>query len=698
MSERRPAIIDHPELDQQILNSIFRPVAAALQQDIDHPVFFLSLVPDQWKVRYFGLALDNKPENSSRLFEETISSVKTAIAKADKPAFESLDEAFENLRSRKLLDRTLTGRAINFLSNEEVALGWTNSSVAGGSWGLDCDDEAPQVWFQAALDWAACEFNKERFLGVYKGKALAPLEHKRALHVDNYVQRQGIINAVNAGAFLAEAVLCGGFASEKNEVAEKPSALNHWFVPIQGLGQWRAAACWIASLKKDQTQEPGLYAVIDELLSQAIIDVFAEQFGDAVVVPPTQNDRYKRIADALSLLWWSEEICLYWRGENVFRLCRDSVDKALKQSEPTPSRFWLASRGFIKVEKVGQFHRIHLAFQCFKPEHVRLLGFDRVTLTVRLLNELACDQPASKMEKYGENIRGRIESRLEQLTLRDSNQQALLRAEIEDAAVHTIKNAITTMGWRHALSELSRIFSRITDPEIAAAVIEARSVLAKLRNPEAIGSLLRLRSLVETGKREKLKYWTAYDLLERWKPSQELLELYRNYIKNFAAQICVGMSYEKTIAIGIDGAGSEQIDLANLQADSMEEWYLGPLIPLSFSGGDDSHIALLATLIEPLSNAIKATSKCEVSPAIFIRLFDHLPDYVLVRIENWTLAPPDRLPPGVLQLQEILKKTRMASIPDKPWRDRNYWGVEVKLHPHKLAEWILERKADSGDR
>jgi len=103
-----------------------------------------------------------------------------------------------------------------------------------------------------------------------------------------------------------------------------PSKLDHWFMPLAGLGQWRAAGCWIAPDSTAKMQRVGLYSVIEQLLSQTIIDVFVERLGEVIIDSRADSLTVKlgQLANALTMLWWSEEIRLYRENANVFRLAR----------------------------------------------------------------------------------------------------------------------------------------------------------------------------------------------------------------------------------------------------------------------------------------------------------------------------------------------------------------------------------------
>jgi len=123
--------------------------------------------------------------------------------------------------------------------------------------------------------------------------------------------------------------------------------------------------------------------------------------------------------------------------------------------------------------------------------------------------------------------------------------------------------------------------------------------------------------------------------MERREPA-ELLRVYAAYVERFAALVCFGHRYFAPSKFVLPEAQSALWILPNRPAEP-GGLRLGMLIPFSMKHSATSHIALLGTLIEPLSNASRhGEPPRSGEPGIFIHLLDELPEQIVVRIENLT--------------------------------------------------------------
>ena len=671
------------------VDSIFAPVAAALQKDVQHPVFFISLVPNDWSVQYFGLPKPERPDAECEIDGHLQALIKALERSLDRGP-DLLDRFFEDHIKPHLGDPNiraqLTEWALKRLHGRRVPLGWEDSSSTGSSiWGRQNEGNQPLLWFQDALEWACRhQFNLEGFLeGRNRVEKEVMLYSNHLMSIPQYLSWPGLVNPRTAEAFVAEVLLYNTYRDGTSPCL--PTELDHWFVPLAGLGQWRAAACW---LSPHATPPPpftlGEHSAFQQLLSQALIDLFVDQLGRVI-----QSGKKEQLPDAFSVLWWSE------LPPRVF-----SSQGDLTRNHPLSQ----GNNAFLKIEKEGELCNISMDFNAIHPELQARIGtisgFDRVEFKIRLFDE----SPANLRDlapRHQSQLQMRLSSLLRQHAATADTTKALLRLDIEDAAIHMLKNSITITRWKESLAKLRKVEGQAMEATVKHAIREAQMSLASCFIVEGMGNLLRLKTIVEGDEWAKLESWTALELLERWQDRDPaILGIYAKWVGRFSALVCFGNSYHhgfKLVLRGHRTVTSTTIDTAQVPegtTDTMETWWENPqpMVPLSLREVR-SHIALLSTLIEPLLNATEALRRApREGSCLIIEMIDRLPQEITVRILNTTYSPPEGLAKGIKQLQTVLDGSQIASVrsDDRPYDPiTKLLAVEIALHPQKLADSIL---------
>src|SRR6185295_3097418 len=226
--------------DTEVLGRIFGPtMGRILEKHLKVPVFFLTPHPKLWALRYYAeVRSAREPIDLNELIRKHHDPVLGWGAEALDKLVESLDTDPETLRVS----------AAQRLRSTVLPLGWTDVAEAEklnerSHWALKRGGDSTLRFMQHALDHAHGDNfdplkppSDQRKLGSY-GKS------KKLIKITDYMKEEGLIDKESFPSYLAESLYSQSIAVAKKHI---PSKLDHYFLPLAGLGQWRAAACWVA--------------------------------------------------------------------------------------------------------------------------------------------------------------------------------------------------------------------------------------------------------------------------------------------------------------------------------------------------------------------------------------------------------------------------------------------------------------------
>jgi len=282
-------------------------------------------------------------------------------------------------------------------------LGWDSTDADASTWRLARKDKRPLRWFQDALDFGyryrlstsgakpTADAKGYGFINEWRGEAAG-------IKVPGYLARSGLVakSPTEVSYFLSEALAALG--GDLRGVSS-PRELVHYFVPLAGLSQWRATACWIrpveAKLGDAKTGDEnivnlGLRQALDEVFTQSVISSSTAYFAHALS-RPSGEERLSVLCDAICSLWWADAVLLYSGDDQVYAEYRDETgnlrptapsrrEMRLPQEEHSPQSIWNFQAEAIRID----FAELSGSGR----EVVRgILGCDRAVVRLRLLEQ-----------------------------------------------------------------------------------------------------------------------------------------------------------------------------------------------------------------------------------------------------------------------------------------------------------------------
>ncbi len=683
--------------DTEVLGRIFGPtMGRILEKHLEVPVFFLTPHPKTWTLEYYAEAGAAREEIS---FPDLIRKHRDPALGSDANA---LDKLVENLGSFD--PAALRAAAAIELCDTKLPLGWTDAKRAAelglpSNWALSRGGSSTLRFMQHALDYAhSAKFDA---LAAPSGKRkLGPYgRSKKLIKISDYMKEKGLIDEGSFSSYLAESLYSQPLTTTEKNV---PSRLDHFFLPLAGLGQWRAAACWVAYQqvwkRKKLDIDEGMQASIQALFSQALIDAFISQLDQALVVQTSSASRRDVLHDVFTLLWWSHEIS-FFRDGGCVALRRRNEEGRLVVANPKHANLAPSDgKGFLSICADPSCSTVQLDLTQLESERSlarEVFDCDRILFSVRLIDPAERDMVESV---YGERLRERIGLSLRHYHL----QQNATRAQTVEAIGHSMKNTVHITGWQESLRALQDLPAP-RDPAVEAA-IRSLSLYALV---SGLGGLLRLVSLCERNEFDKIGSWSTPSALASWlNDPHKAFERYVTFIRNYVATICHGLGWRDGFELSIDGDSPSEVRYVGTlepPQGSIRAWIseYGHLPPLSATEGPDAHTALMSALTEPISNAVRALLSMRRGPSaragrLFVRIAANFPAGINVLIGNETDRPPSGTPPGLVLHRELLARSHLASLRQSSppeWSASemaSYW-IEVQLHPRELAERILAR-------
>lgn len=407
--------------DRRRLDASFVSLGRALRRHVGAPTFFLALHPLDWSDFYFGLA--SPPDrHKGEWLRQQIHELSKKIGGDDSRSLDRLaEELLNDIAGQAQQD--VAAAAAYVLIREPVGMGsWPpdpeHEPAHRSNFVLAGSGEPTPGWFQDALDFGSvCDRTIElffqlpscfrdrsfcHFYGHFEEKARA-----RILEVTGYVKRTSLMRGrleVFVAEYLYFLAASGLLADPGNR--PQPSDLDHFFLPLRGLMQWRASACWLQFKPMDrppQMVEPSIeeVAALELALSNAILQSFtlrlrralpqarAASPGQAWMFPPRPGSEYcQTMVATFAVLWWADEVLLEGEGW-CHRALRDQAGALVTASIREPCRALAASRRLLSWQDSSEGLRVQLNLEALDGGSALAgyIGFSRVQYRLRLFSE-----------------------------------------------------------------------------------------------------------------------------------------------------------------------------------------------------------------------------------------------------------------------------------------------------------------------
>jgi hypothetical protein len=278
---------------------------------------------EEFRVKVKGLIGNTPPHGHEALFE-------TARRLASLDGY-SFAEAYQGAVDLLHLNPFPPGNA--YQSQPEGDSG-PGKLIAIPHWCLDTQGDSqpklrPLTHFQDVLDLAALyKFNLEEMQAKrVESEAYEIISSREGrpsvvVVVRNYAARQDLVTVENAPMYVAEHVQTLGStlldAKNKEWVPGLTCAIDEYFMPMRGLGQWRAA--FECKVLKASEPDPISVSILEqltdigrlgfeELFTRALINAFAHLLLD------TETETPEDLLQAFATLWWAREIRFWHRSE-----------------------------------------------------------------------------------------------------------------------------------------------------------------------------------------------------------------------------------------------------------------------------------------------------------------------------------------------------------------------------------------------
>lgn len=764
------------ESDLLSLDEVFCPVSRLLERQLSVRVFNLSLHPLSRLVRYFGLGHVPAPRAAStrKLVswnpqrEADDQNTETLLHWLEKKGLadpktcqniDDLDRLAIVLERCCNNDKNTSGRlidmAVGFLRRHSVPLGC--KCVING-----LPDEAPLHWprgseltkvcFQDVLDILHYQVDRNTLIQKNpEGYAFLPTSDEGkpgpVLQLSKYMQRANLVTSTSFEVFLAEYlyhVLGGQQPLEQQKSGwPRPSLLNHYFLPLSGLGQWRAAACWLAASERGALVPPDFQAtmqsLLEELCSQAIIDLFGTKLIEAQKAGgPGEGVRFEALIRAFAVLWWSETIALYEGNRRICQAARDDAGNLVLQAHDGVASPNVdaesAARGEasqliqFQIARPGKLAQIFLNISTLSRvvgespgALVGLLGFDRVVFHTYLMDANADLNPYN-------GIMGR---RLGSALINGLLVRRQTRENVIQTLSHAQKNLFDPIMWDQALRDLANLPDP-GDERSRQVLANAKAALSLFILVKGMGDLQTICSLRESGHLFKISDWTHETQLQMWNNNPgQTFRAYVNGVQAMVHLLCYGRGYHDGFLLKM--VEDEETGATQSWSVTTSEPPVGWLsrlaretLPPFTANRLNGPIATLSALLEPVTNAIDAllekskpvtngidpvlrpTDREQGAPGLYVEVvnrINRIPDGggydkgVIVRLGNRMTPNPDmpeqdqRLFDRVVQFRDLLRATQLATI-----YDEGPEGPRLELHSPAAAWGLAQPDWGTWDR
>lgn len=681
-----------------ITSRLFGPLGAALNQVVPKtPVFFLALDPFSSSVRFYRTQAGRgapDPKLGIRIAENFTTEGAATVDDAICRLILQLSQAGAS-------QETLYRWALHTLDTQMAPLGEGSSRLR----------------LQDALDALAYGLDSLKQAGGETTRDYRLLPGGTVLRVPQYVERPGLVVPSTCPTFVAEYVYWLG--AQNATTLRRTGGLDFYFLPLRGLGQWRASADWIEStVRADQMSErlqcatPGLRACLEALYSVSILDVFLLSAfrSQHAAVGPTH------VEEAFKSLWWAREVALFERGQFRRGFSRDGAEMRPQGEDNLPlvGEFVPSDGAFLSssllddcprhTKLVLSIDELASVAPDVRPEVVdtirRLLGFDQVQYACPYIDREEIDrgrwalQLGERVARMGETLAAAAKAE---------------RTDVYESIGHTLKTAVQVTGWRGWHRRLRELAQEATDARTVNQLNGAANALALFGLAEGLGGLVRLVGILDDD--EKLRglqnrdRWVQEAEVEEWLSgkAENVVWKYFATLRQLSRVVCLGVGWPH-VHIRLHQASGDFVEHHweyDPVAEPHEALDVSSLAMPPLREGTDGVFAVLPSLMEPLRNAATALDRDRPRglPALRIEVMGNLPRSVEVLVGNVLAAgqePPMGLPPGLRTTAALLKLAGVASfrepmVEETPTGERIFW-IGVEIHPVDLALRILGRK------
>lgn len=641
--------------------------------------------------------------------------------------------------------------AVRWLEDESLSLGDAFSLPVWNPerWRSSPNQQAP-LRFQDAIDWYAghrCPVDRAKFAkDVGYSEVGATRSNPTILKVPMSASRPNIVTFANLKVFLAEHLLAydqyaSSLPASSQASVNESSGLTFFFLPVKGLGQFRAAIDWVGvdgfkmnSLKIEQQlmeQASTLQRLgLESLFTQSLIQSFSTSLRQAFSeMQEGESASPAALYQSFADLWWANEVRFYKDGQLQNRLLRADGENdvtwlsstALQPRWNLPWTIYEGTcRGFLATSGQGHpdltYIRLNLSSFAGPSNDTNrklrrllsnaLLGFRDLEKTIGELpfDEVifACyffepleEDLAEWVDQLGEAV---VTVLLEQTIQRTKIVRS--RAKTVERLAHWLNGLMRSVGRARAANNLQHALKLVGDDENALHLLkEVGNSLQLMVLAEAGTSLFRLYGTIDEGDFGHLRKWfTETSRLEWEKPTA--FEKYQKSVTHLARAIGGARGHIR-IDIVVQGEKTEYTTGCELDLDELR------FPPLAKGEKvNEPILALLPALTEPLENALNYLDKrrqlgSDTPIRIEIEDLRHTDaPCILVNIGN-RFFDEDELPErhGLARAQQLMEITEVATISEGEKREVEgvlYYFVPVRLHPQRLAE-AIDRQYEADD-
>ena len=641
--------------------------------------------------------------------------------------------------------------AVRWLEEESLSLGDAFSLPVRNPerWRSSPNHQA-QLRFQDAIDWYAghrCSVDRARFANdAGYSEVGATRSNPTILKVPMSASRPNIVTLANLKVFLGEHLLAyDQFASSMHPspASAESSSLTFFFLPIKGLGQFRAAIDWVGvdgykmnSLKIEHQlmeqastlQQLGL----ESLFTQSLIQSFSTSLRAAFSEMQEGESASSSVAlcQPFADLWWANEVRFYKDGQLQNRLLRaegenDTTWIGSTALQPRWNLSWDSydgsCRGFLATSGMGHpdLTYIRLNLSSFaKPSNDTNRRINRLlsnsALGFRDLEKTIADLPFDEVLfacYFFEPLKEDLAEWVDQLgdavvtvLLEQTIQRTKIvrsRAKTVERLAHWLNGLMRSVGRAGAANNLQHAMKLVgRDNDTALQLMnEVDNSLQLMVLAEAGTSLFRLYGTIDEGDFSHLRKWfTETSRLEWTRPAA--FEKYEKSITHLARAIA-GARGHKRIDVVVAGTKREYTTSCKLDLDEVR------FPPLAKGEKvNEPILSLLPALTEPLENALNYLDKkrklgSDTPIRIEIEDLRHSESpCILANIGN-PFFEEDELPErhGLARAQELMEIVDLATISEGEKREVDgvtYYFVPVRLHPQRLVE-AIDREYEIDD-
>lgn len=731
--------INHDPLSD-FLSGPLRDAVESLIRDILVPVnalagFFIFLEANTWQVRFLSINSGNADPRSAAHLDAFLGHIRD---KDDRQSNDHkrnladtrllLDLVFEIIKNSGLTRPEIQGAAIHWLKSKGLMLGNTSNAGSGARkisyWDFG-GEELPLLEFQNALDWRATF-----------GGDLERMKEEREDVGYTKINPSVLKVPMSAARPHLEILLAEHIISLDEEAFSNPDLikemksprLTHYFMPVRGLGQWRAAIVFLEIETEDVNDQRGnslanklagqaselSRLAAEELLTLSLINVFAHS-GRQSLAPFTldQEEQRKKLRNAFSIIWWSSQIEIYKDGECLERLARNPKDNYLEvQSDPLVRS---TSQARWKTLSNTKYPGCFSYDEKQHPEvtSIRLLINPIISSVIPNLKDAertmrdcpfhevryVCSHFQANEQKIGRWVDQLADCVAQVIVEQNLRRRAFDsgRAEIYENIAHTIKASIDTAGAPYSRKTLRVDLKELVEEHPKLKMVA--NTLSLLTIMEGSAGLLRLQGILhsdDVSKLEKLsKDWFNGDSLIGWnntsgEGTEEVFHCYKNSILHLARSI--GSALARPWIEMTAGDRRERHDGYCIFDQQKLDFP-----PLSQARGGEAIFALLPAVIEPLLNALRyLANQGERAAREPIKLMmednriikddrkaKHHGPHILLKIGNrcWNNQTHD--PAGVNTTRRLMRLTKLATM-EQPEIVDGYRWISILLHPQKL--------------